>query len=322
LEDTVSQSILHEVEHDVTVSAPAAEVYRLIEDVTSWPRLFPPAIHVDRVPLDDGEERIQIWATANDEVKNWTSRRRLDRAGLRIAFRQETPAPPVAAMGGTWFIEPNGDQECRIRLLHDYSAIDDDPEKLRWIDTAVDTNSRTELAALKTNVEQVVGLAPDLVLSFEDSLSVDGSMADVYDFLNDAQLWRERLPHVTRVLLTEPSPGVQELEMDTRSPDGSVHTTKSVRVCFPPDRIVYKQIRLPALMSLHTGAWRLVDNGGQVRVTSQHTVVIEPDAITRVLGPDAGVAQARAFLRNALGANSRATLGHAKAYAEAPEARR
>jgi len=96
-----------------------------------------------------------------------------------------------------------------------------------------------------------------------------------------------------------------------------VHTTKSVRVCFPPDRIVYKQIQLPALMSLHTGSWRLQEHGGQLHVTSQHTVVIEPDAIARVLGPDAGIPDARAFLRHALGGNSRATLGHAKAYAEA-----
>jgi aromatase len=99
----------------------------------------------------------------------------------------------------------------------------------------------------------------------------------------------------------------------------STHTTKSVRVCFPPNRIVYKQITLPALMNLHTGYWELLEApaSGIVTATSQHTVVINPENIGRVLGPDAGVAQARDFIRNALSANSLATLGHAKDYAEA-----
>ena len=55
----------------------------------------------------------------------------------------------------------------------------------------------------------------------------------------------ERLPHVARVVLTEDTPGLQFLEMDTRTKDGSTHTTKSVRVCFPDTRIAYKQITLP-----------------------------------------------------------------------------
>ncbi|MGV2387206.1 MAG UNVERIFIED_CONTAM: cyclase, partial [Thermobifida fusca] len=50
--------------------------------------------------------------------------------------------------------------------------------------------------------------------------------------------------------------------------------------------------------------------------TSQHTVVINTDRITDVLGAGAALAQARKAVREALGANSRATLGLAKAYAE------
>ena len=60
-------------------------------------------------------------------------------------------------MGGTWIIEPAGEGASRVRLLHDYRAVDDDPEGLAWIDQAVDRNSRSELAALKANVERVTG---------------------------------------------------------------------------------------------------------------------------------------------------------------------
>lgn len=307
---------VREVEHEITVQAPAAEVYRLLAEVENWPRIFPPTLYVDHVEQGEKEERIRIWATANGTAKNWTSRRTLDAEALRITFRQEVSAPPVAAMGGTWIIEPLADGESRIRLLHDYRAIDDDPKSLEWIDEAVDRNSRSELAALKTNVE-LAHASAELTFSFEDTVHIAGSAKDAYDFINEAQLWEERLPHVAAVRLEEPTPGLQSLQMDTRAKDGSTHTTKSYRVCFPDHKIAYKQVTLPALMTLHTGRWTFEETDGGVAATSQHTVVLNTANITAVLGPEAGVAEAREYVRTALSTNSRATLGHAKDYAEA-----
>ncbi|MFM9441685.1 aromatase/cyclase [Streptomyces acidiscabies] len=301
-----------QVEHTIDVDAPPTEVYRLLAEVENWPSLFPPSVYVDH--LERGtEERIRIWATANGEAKSWTSRRTLDPDARRIAFRQEVSAPPVAAMGGLWIVDPLGDGT-RLRLQHDYRAVDDDPVGLKWIEEAVERNSRSELAALKANLELAT---TDLTFSFEDSVRVRGAAKDVYDFLYDADRWAERLPHVAEVSLTEDTPGLQTLRMDTLTKDGSRHTTESVRVCFPHHRIAYKQTTLPALMTLHTGRWELEQHpDGTITVTSQHTVALNEPAITGVLGPDAGVPEARAFIRDALGNNSRATLGHAKKYAE------
>jgi aromatase len=304
-----------EVEHEITIAAPAPAVYRLLAEVTNWPRIFPPTIHVDRVEHDGSQERIRIWATANGEAKNWTSRRELDPEALRITFRQEVTAPPVAAMGGTWIIEPLGENESRVRLLHDYRAVDDDPHDLLWIDEAVDKNSRSELAALKKNVE-FAHAAEEVTFSFEDTVHVDGSAKDVYAFINEANLWSERLPHVATVRLEEDTPGLQTLEMDTRAKDGSVHTTKSYRVTFPHQRIAYKQVTLPALMTLHTGHWTFEDTGQGVAATSQHTVTLNTDNIESILGCGATVADAREYVHTALSTNSRATLSHAKAFAE------
>lgn len=307
---------VREVEHEITVQAPAAEVYRLLAEVENWPRIFPPTLYVDHVEQGGNEERIRIWATANGEAKNWTSRRTLDPEALRITFRQEVSAPPVAAMGGTWIIEPLGADESRIRLLHDYRAIDDDPASLEWIDQAVDRNSRSELAALKTNVE-LAHASAELTFSFEDTVHIAGSAKDAYDFINEAHLWQERLPHVASVRLEEDTPGLQSLEMDTRAKDGSTHTTKSYRVCFPHYKIAYKQVTLPALMTLHTGRWTFEETADGVAATSQHTVVLNTENITKILGPDAGVAEAKEYVRTALSTNSRATLGYAKDHAEA-----
>ncbi|MFI9030957.1 aromatase/cyclase [Streptomyces sp. NPDC053560] len=307
---------VREVEHEITVQAPAAEVYRLLAEVENWPRIFPPTLYVDHVEQGGNEERIRIWATANGTAKNWTSRRTLDPEALRITFRQEVSAPPVAAMGGAWIIEPLGEGESRIRLLHDYRAIDDDPSSLQWIDEAVDRNSRSELAALKENVE-LAHASAELTFSFEDTVRIAGSAKDAYDFINEAQHWEERLPHVASVRLEEDVPGLQSLEMDTRAKDGSTHTTKSYRVCFPQQKIAYKQVTLPALMTLHTGRWTFEETDEGVAATSQHTVVLNTANITRILGADAGVAEAKEYVRTALSTNSRATLGYAKDYAEA-----
>ncbi|MET8539617.1 aromatase/cyclase [Kitasatospora sp. NPDC004799] len=306
-----------EVEHEITVSATAQEVYRLLAEVENWPRLFPPNVYVEHLEREGDRERIRIWATANGEAKNWTSRRRLDPQGLRITFRQEVSSPPIAEMSGTWIVEPLGPEETRLRLLHSYRAVDDDPESLAWIDRAVDGNSRAELPSLKAGLEEASRTA-ELTLSFTDSVRVEGSAKDLYDFVNEADRWVERLPHVGSVRLTEDTPGLQVLRMDTVAKDGSTHTTESVRVCFPHQRIAYKQTTLPALMTLHTGIWEFVEgDDGVVTASSQHTVVVNPENITRILGPDADVEQARRFLRDALGTNSRATLEHAKRFAEA-----
>ncbi|MET7985067.1 MULTISPECIES: aromatase/cyclase [unclassified Streptomyces] len=304
-----------QVEHAITVEAPAAAVYRLIAEVENWPRIFPPTLYVDHVERGAGEERIRIWATANGEAKNWTSRRTLDPESLRITFRQEVSTPPVAAMGGTWIIEPLSATSSRVRLLHDYRAVDDDPDGLKWIDEAVDRNSRSELAALKANVE-LAHASEEITFSFEDTVQIAGAAKDAYDFVNEAGLWAERLPHVASVRFSEDTPGLQVLEMDTRAKDGSTHTTKSYRVVFPHHTIAYKQVTLPALMTLHTGRWTFAENDGGVAVTSQHTVVLNTANITAVLGPDASVADAREYVRGALSTNSRATLGHAKDHAE------
>lgn len=305
-----------EVEHEITISAPAAEVYRLIADVANWPRIFPPTIYVDHLERSGNEELIGIWATAGGQAKNWTSRRVLDPEGLRITFRQTVSAPPVASMGGTWIIEPVDEGTSRVRLLHDYTAVDDDPAGLAWIDEAVDRNSRSELAALRTNVELATA-SDELTFSFEDTVQVDGAAKDLYDFVNEADRWSERLPHVATVRLTEDTPGLQTLEMDTRAKDGSTHTTKSYRVCLDGRKIAYKQTTLPALMNLHTGYWTFRETDEGTFASSQHTVVLRPENIAKILGPQAGVAEAREYVQGALSTNSRATLNHAKAYAEA-----
>jgi len=306
----------HEVEHQVTVQAPAAEAYRIVAEVERWPLVFPPTVHAERTATGEHTERIHLWATANGTAKDWTSLRTLDPEALTVGFRQEVPAAPVASMGGTWIVEPLDAESCRVRLLHDYRALGDDPEALRWIDEAVDRNSRTELDSLKAWAERGPAEVA-ATFAFEDTVRIAGAAKDVYDFLDQARLWDERLPHVRRVNLTEDTPGLQILEMDTVAKDGSEHTTKSVRVCLPHQRILYKQTTLPALLLLHIGSWEIAEDGDDVLATARHEVTLKTRAVPTVLGEGAGPEEGREFVHSALSANSRATLALAKEFAEA-----
>ena len=304
--------------HRIDIDAPVGVVYGIIADATAWPQHFAPTIHVERSEIDSSTERLRIWADANGEVKNWTSVRSLDESGHRIGFRQEVSSPPVASMSGEWIITSRGDG-ATLTLTHDFEAAGGDPAGAEWITEATDRNSEKELANIKTLAEAWDRVG-ELVFSFEDSVLVDGSLDDIYDFLHDAGRWPERLPHVSRLELTEDVPHLQVMVMDTLAKDGSTHTTESVRVCYPGERIVYKQLVTPSLMAAHVGEWIFEQAGHSVRVTSWHRVTVREAMIAEVLGPDATVATARDFIRKAAGGNSAATLALAKKFTEAVHA--
>ncbi|RKE21273.1 aromatase/cyclase [Streptomyces sp. TLI_171] len=306
----------HRTLHSTTVAAPAEAVYAIIADVTKWPQYFAPNVHVEHLERTERSERIQIWATANGEVKTWISRRELDPVGQKVTFRQEVSQAPVASMGGTWLVTAVDESHTLLELYHDFTAVDDLPENVAWINAALDRNSEAELTGIRELAELGAEL-DELVFTFDDTVHVAGDGADVFDFLNRADLWPERLPHVAALDLQEETPGIQVMAMDTSTADGSVHTTKSIRVVFGDDRIVYKQIAVPALMTAHTGRWTIVPVDGGVDVTSRHTVTLKPSAVEKILGEGKTVADARAYVHKALSTNSTTTLKHALAFAEA-----
>ncbi|MCD9141285.1 aromatase/cyclase [Streptomyces albireticuli] len=305
----------HHTLHTRVVAAPADTVYQLVADVTRWPVIFEPTLHVRHLERDGDNERFRLWALVNGEVKDWTSRRVLDPEGRTVSFRQEHSRPPFASMGGQWRFAPQRDGRTMVSLTHDFTV--PGQEAGAWATEGVNRNSERELAAL-ARIAELPHAIDDLVFSFTDRLELSGAAADAYAFVDRADAWPERLPHVRRVRLREDPPGVQDMEMDTVTADGSAHTTRSVRLCFPDSSIVYKQLVPPALLFGHSGAWEFTPDGaGGAVAVARHTVAVDPAAVPKVLGEGRTLADARAYLRAALGANSRTTLGHAAAHAGA-----
>jgi aromatase len=302
----------HETLHTIAVAAAPEHCYDLVRDVTGWPLIFGPTVHVEHTELTATGERFRIWALVNGEVSDWTSRRMFDPATPRVGFEQEHSSPPVAAMRGEWSFRRT-DAGTEAVLRHWFRAVDED--RVPWIRQALDTNSAAELAGLR-DVAELDPPLTDVRCTFSDVIEIDGVVADAYRFVHEADQWQRRLPHVRRVSVTEDRPGVQAMEMDTVAGDGSVHTTSSVRICFTDRLIAYKQTVLPALLSGHCGRWLFEETATGTKVTATHSVLIRTAAIPEVLGRHATLADAERFARDALGGNSRATLSCARGFAE------
>ncbi|MFE2867888.1 aromatase/cyclase [Embleya sp. NPDC059259] len=298
---------IHRAEHSLVVAAPASVVYDLIANAASWPAVFGPCVHVRHLDHNPRAERFEIWADVNGRVAQWTSRRTLDPERRYVAFRQEHGSPPVASMSGGWLLRELPDGHTEVVLRHRFTIVDHDPTAAAEVSRALDRNSAAELGAL-ARIAEVGPATGGLVLTFSDTIALACPAEEAYEFVNRADLWAERLPHVARTELTETVPGIQELEMDTVTADGSAHTTRSIRVCSRPGWIAYKQRTPPKLLLGHSGLWTFDDAGTGAVASARHTVVIDPEAVPAVLGADATLADARTYIRRALGDNSRATL--------------
>lgn len=79
-------------------------------------------------------------------------------------------------------------------------------------------------------------------------------------------------------------------------------------MCFPDERIAYKQLRPPATLIGHSGEWSFEPDGPRVRARARHTVAIDPASAKSVLGQNSTLDEVREHLRASLGADSRATL--------------
>jgi aromatase len=301
--------------HSVEIDADVESVYRLVENVAAWPAIFGPTVYVLPLERDGNRERFRIWATVNGKVARWTSARSLDPENRCISFEQEHPDAPLAAMGGRWEFRATRRGGTEVVLHHHFRMVDESPEAADWVRRALDHNSAAELTAL-ANVAGTGHPVGDVLFTFRQTLTGNGSVADAYDFVYHAEHWPARLPHVADVRLIEEETGVQELEMVTKVPGGGTHTTESVRVCFPGEVIVYKQSVVPDPLMGHSGLWRFGRQGDDLVIASEHTVLLAPDRVKEVLGTSATVADARAFVREALENNSRVTMTHAKEFAE------
>jgi C7-C12 aromatase (ARO/CYC) len=289
------------------VDAPPEVTFDLIRETERLPYLSRTILHTERDERSQQEDLVQIWTvTDREEVWSRISRRRFNRAELRVDVIDEHADGRPAGVRGTWRLRPVSPDKVEVELSQE---VDDPGQAERFEAARLDM-----LNAIADAASRRAELA-DLVVDFADPLFVAGAAEDAYQILYEADKWPERLAHVSRIDMTETVRNVQFFDMDTSTPDGRSHTTRSVRLCFPPKKIVYKQIKLPALLDAHTGHWLFTPDRDGLIIEARHTAVIKPSAL-EILGPGTTVTDARRYLRRVLSANSMTNLRLAKQFAE------
>lgn len=210
--------------HVLRSAASPSVLYNLVADVSRWPAILDPVIHVEHSGRSSRAERFELWVLVGDQVCSWRTRRSLDATQGRIAFEQERTHRPVTAMAGLWDFQPLDSGGSQVELSHWFTVDGGDAEREQVV-AAVDHNSTRDLAALC----RLATLGPsvsELVFSFSDQVLLPVSAAEAYEFVERSDRWPQALPHVSRVELTEPQPGVQDMEMESVTADGRVHTTR------------------------------------------------------------------------------------------------
>jgi acyl carrier protein/uncharacterized protein YndB with AHSA1/START domain len=274
----------HTTRHSVVVNAPAAVVYPLLADVTLAPTLFAAPLWY----LRESGDRVRVWVLANGEVASWTSVRRLDPVNCVITFEQTDTHPLVSSMRGEFrLIERDGTTE--VLLDHEFVTRDVD-----FVTRATNTNSSGQLAALRTLAELPLA---ELLYTTTDTVEARGRAEDAYEFVHDVDRWPDRLPHIDSLDVH----GDGDVQYLTKDVGGQV--SESVRLCFPHERIVFKQTTPPAALLGNAGEWTFTPTVTGCAITVRHTVLLDPDTD-------------RGRTRAAIAATARHTLAAARRFAE------
>ncbi|UQX05322.1 aromatase/cyclase [Streptomyces sp. RerS4] len=299
---------VHRMSFAVDAAAPAGVLYGLVADTTRWPLLVPATVHVERLDFDGIRDRYFMWAGPDGNVRQSVWRRTLDPERLRVDFHQEVPTAPVTSTAGSWSVEALAPGWSRLTLEQYVTVAGNRAGDVHQTRVETEADARATLTRIRELAERWNRLDA-LTLSFEDSARIEGPAEPVYAFLYEVGAWPGRVPHIARADVAEDRPGIQVVSTDTLTPDGSVHTTDSVRVCFPAaGRILHKQTRPSPLLAAHTGEWSVLPDPDGVTVVSRHDVLLDEAMVERAFGPDADLAEARRSVREALGRESEATL--------------
>ncbi|MFE9812644.1 SRPBCC family protein [Streptomyces sp. NPDC005227] len=266
--------------HSAEVAAPAEAVYALLANAVRGPLYSPGVLHVERMDADGDRERLRVWEHSGGGVRCSLWARVAHPQERRIEFWQLRGEAPITSMAGQWTIQEAAGGRSVVSVLHEFTVAGDPlgAEAVRAA-LAVKDNARSTLRSVR-RIARSTGGWRQRVLTFQESLRVQGPGEVVYDFLYRATDWAGRVPQVRHVDVSEVSPGVQAVNYRLRLPDRTERATSSLRLCFPhAGRIVYKQTTPWAPVAAHTGEWSVLPDEHGVRVIAEHTVLLDEHAL-------------------------------------------
>ncbi|EWC63320.1 Aromatase [Actinokineospora spheciospongiae] len=259
------------------MDAAADTLFDLIAEVEQAKRVFTTVIHTEYLRREETSDRVERWSWDDKTgvVRNWRASRTLDRGAGRITFRHENPPAGLDSVTGEWTFKPLSADRTTVELRHDFQAADQQAGE------RLDRGAATQLAQLARFAADLERIR-EYEVSYEVELLIPASADELYDYFSDAARWPERIPHCLSVRLSEDVAPAQVVEMDVQVPSGAVHTTKQARICFPGEKVVWRQLAgLPPLDDALFGYMSFTPTEGGVLARAGSTELLKPRAVAK-----------------------------------------
>lgn len=312
--------------HSVVCDAPPERVYRLISRSRDWPGVFEPCEAVTVLAEEPGSEHIEIRARVGGESMTWQSRRRFlpEVYGIRAEIVQ--PMKLVDAMTTDWRVVPVNREQSLLVLEHAYDLCEDiagqvesvttRAEAERFIESAVDANSTTELGNIKAAVEQPAPAGLELDHHARHSVVIAAPADAVYPLIRDAGIW-PRIFDACVSATTVEADEVGELVRIEALQDGRTVAWDTRRCYYDAIRRVdyHLPVPMPFVSSMH-GQWRVLPLGAErcLLTVDRHWRML--DNVNGIREGVATVAQAAAVVRDFVETNAAAEMASLRAWAE------
>lgn len=264
------------------VAASPEFLYDLVANVDQMRRIFTPVVHSAFLEQGNGTDRVErwTWEAQVDGVRSWRASRTLDHDAGRITFRHENPNPPLLEVRGEWSFQPAADGATEVTLRHEFT-LDPGDEGADRTAAMLDRGAGMQLGRVKNFAEEYDQLG-ELEVSYEVCHVVDAPLEAVYDYFYDVGHWRERIPHCLNAERREDIPNLQVVVMDVQVPSGALHTTKQARVCFPNEKIMWRQLEgLPPLDEMLYGHMTFTQTPAGVEVRTGQTELLKPNGVAK-----------------------------------------
>ncbi|MBX6390481.1 MAG: SRPBCC family protein [Frankia sp.] len=140
-------------DNSIWIDADIETVWRMTNDLESWPQLFTEYASVEILEAHDNtfKFRLTMHPDENGQVWSWVSERTLDPANHRVrAYRVETGPFEYMHIEWTYLTEGTG---TRMRWVQDFRMKPGAPVDTPGMVTRINANTPREMAAIKAKVE-------------------------------------------------------------------------------------------------------------------------------------------------------------------------
>ena len=155
-----SRTVGH-TDNSILIDADIDHVWRMTNDLPSWPDLFTEYAEVE-VLAEHGTTvrfRLKMHPDESGRVWSWVSERTLDEAAHEVVAHRVEPGP-FEFMDIRWTYAPEG-TGTRMQWTQDFRMRPEAPIDTEGMTRRIDGNTKTQMAIIRDKVEAAAGRRPE-----------------------------------------------------------------------------------------------------------------------------------------------------------------